>query len=244
MQTTMTTAEQKQGSRRGPERTCARCRQSIDVSRAKKTAGGGGAIRWVVGPEGEVFPDLAARSWGRGAWIHAHPRCLTRLSQSLARSFKSRVVTSDEDAIQRLAQAAEQRAWQLLGSARRRGLLAVGGSEVEEAWQAGRAKLALVARDARAVAETDTVRAAISAGVARVWGDKASLGRLLGRSEVGVVAITDQRLADGVFDAIAMALLASGILGSQPAAIGDEASVPNSNGSGGSTGRNILTEVE
>ena len=56
--------------------------------------------------------------------------------------------------------------------------------------------------------EIASVRAAVPLGKARVWGTKDDLGQLTGRPEVGVLAVLDQRLATGLFGAIAMALLA------------------------------------
>lgn len=247
MEPLMVAARQKESASRRRVRTCARCREPIAARHPGGRQSRGGklgegepsGIRWVLSPEGEVFPDLTGRSWGRGSWLHASPRCLQGVERSLSRSFRSQVKTSDRDAMERLGQAAELRVWQLLGAGKRRRLMAVGGAEVEDAWKSGRAKLLVVAGDARAVAETPAVRSGVTAGIARVWGDKAGLGQVFGRPEVGVVAALDQRLAEDVFDAIAMALLASGTPGSEPAA-SNPVSVPDSKAPDGSEGKKTV----
>lgn len=184
-----------------PVRTCAVCQKEEDPTQL---------VRWVRAPDGSVFPDLRASSWGRGAWVHPTPSCMRRLPQGLARSFRESIGTSAEEATELLAQAGAARVNQLLGAARRQKLALVGSTVVQDAWFRGDAALILVAQDARAAAELACVRAAISEGKAQVWGTKDGLGQLFGRPEVGILAILDQRLATGLFGAIAMALLAPG----------------------------------
>lgn len=187
------------GSRKEPRRTCVVCQKEDAPSEL---------VRFVRSPEGEVFPDLKASSFGRGAWAHPAPGCLKKLPNALARSFRAEVVTSPKDVVERLALAADARVRQLLGAARRQRLITVGADAASEAWFSGKAEMLLVASDARAAAELASVRAAVPLGKVRVWGTKDELGQLTGRPEVGVLAVSDQRLATGLFGAIAMALLA------------------------------------
>lgn len=164
-------------------------------------------VRWVLGPDGEVAPDLSARAFGRGAWVHPSPKCLKRLPESLAKSFRSRVSTSGQRATELLAEAARVHVGRLLGQARRQGLLSEGGTLTEQAFQDGRTASILVAADAARATYKPWLEAAIAAGRARIWGTKDELGKIWGRPEVAVLGILDQRLAKRIFGGIAMALL-------------------------------------
>lgn len=164
-------------------------------------------IRWVRAETGDVVPDLAGGSFGRGAWTHPHPACLKKLQHALARSFKAAVITTTAEALRLLCLGAEHRAGQLLGLSRRRGLIVYGSDACAEAWSRGEIYLLLVATDALSAAKLPFVSQMIAAGQAQGWSTKEAFGRLLGRSEVALVALRDRGLARDLFGAIAMALL-------------------------------------
>ncbi len=178
-------------------RTCASCRKEDVPSEM---------IRWARGDDGAIVPDLAGKSFGRGAWTHPSQKCLKQLQKSLQRSFKASVSTSTEEALLLLREAATHRANQILGLARRRNLLVYGSDATRECWYKGDLFGLLVATDARAAAGASFVAEAIVAGSARAWGKKAQFGLLFGRSEVGVLGVRDRGLAISLFGAIAMAL--------------------------------------
>lgn len=190
------------GTRKKRERTCAACRKTADPGESDPF------IRWVLGEGGTAVPDLRGRSFGRGAYLHRRPECLKHVGASLSRSFKTQVTISDGEALSLLSQAATASVWQLLGAARREGKLAAGATIVEECFRAGQAHLLLVAQDARAAAEISCVSEGLGQGIVRVFGSKEQLGKLVGRPEVGVIAIQEKRLAIALIDAIALALLA------------------------------------
>lgn len=166
-------------------------------------------MRWVLGPEGEVVPDLLGKSFGRGAWTHSSRDCLGALPQALSRSFRQEVRTSRAQLLEHLAEAADHRAVQLLGAARREGRLALGSTPVQAAVKRGDAAAVVVARDAQAAAALPEVERMVRTGQAAAWGTKERLGALCGRPEIAVLAILDGRLAQRLFGAIAMALRAS-----------------------------------
>lgn len=180
------------------ERTCAACRQTDAPDEM---------VRWVCGEAGDVVPDLLGKNFGRGAWLHPRPSCLNRLQSSLARSFKAPVQTTAEQGVELLRQAAANHVRKLAGALRRQNLCAVGGTAAKEAWVEGQAVGIVLASDALSVAREAWLTEAVAAGSVRVWGTKDEWGQLLGRAEVGVLAITEERLAKRVFGAIAMALL-------------------------------------
>lgn len=186
------------GAVRAPERTCAACR---------KVGPPESMVRWVRGEDGSVVPDLKGSGFGRGSWLHPRVQCLAKLVPALSRSFRAPVTTSPEAAVALLRSAGDKRVRDLLGAARRQRKLALGSAAVEDALGRGLAGLLVVAQDARAAAETPGVRRAVAEGRACAWGSKERLGRIVGRPEVGVVAILDDRLAAALFDAIALAHL-------------------------------------
>ncbi len=67
------------------ERTCVGCRQASEPD---------ALVRFVLGLDGEIVPDLAGGAFGRGAWVHPSPECLARAPRSMARSFSAQVKTS------------------------------------------------------------------------------------------------------------------------------------------------------
>lgn len=150
--------------------------------------------------------------------MHARPKCLARLIPALSRSFKAAVITSQEEALRRLTLGAQHRTNQLLASGRRQKLVVFGGDACEEADQRGQLPLIVVATDARAAMAKEYVQRAIVEGRARSWGTKQSLGDFFGRPEVALVGVTDRGLAQRLFGAIAMALLAPASVNSSPTA--------------------------
>ena len=185
------------GGARRPARSCVGCRESTDPE---------GLVRLVIGPEGEVLPDLAGRAHGRGAWVHPRPDCLTQAARrGLARSFREQIRTSPGELWELIRRAADRRVEGLICSAWRARKLELGSDAVREALVADRARLVVVATDARAAAETSWVQQAVVGGRARAWGTKEILGRAAGRAELGVVAVCDEGLAEALSFALEMA---------------------------------------
>lgn len=183
---------------RAPERTCAACRVSGPPE---------SMVRWVRDESGAVYPDLRGSAFGRGAWLHPRVGCLARIVPALSRSFRAPVTTTPEEAVVWLKSAGDKRVRDLLGAARRQRMLALGSDATEDALAKGLACAVLVAQDARAAAETPGVRRAVVEGLACAWGTKERIGQVVGRPEVGVLAILEDRLATALFDAIALAHL-------------------------------------
>jgi len=78
-------------------------------------------VRLALGPDGAVWPDLAARLPGRGAWIKADRALLEaaiakgKLKGALARAFKDAPPTIPDDLPARIAAGLERRALDRLG---------------------------------------------------------------------------------------------------------------------------------
>lgn len=179
-----------------PERTCAGCRE-VDGKSA--------LLRFAFVPElspGEgpqLVPDPRSRLGGRGVSVHPRRACVERAATrgGFARALKSKV---DFDANELCAMAAEQYARRvdgLLLAASRNKRIQLGTDAVRRALALGQVELLVVARDAAGRRDEILARASheeIPNGTV-LFGTKANLGRLFGRSELGVLAILDKGIA-------------------------------------------------
>jgi predicted RNA-binding protein YlxR (DUF448 family) len=152
-------------------------------------------IRLVVSPEGEVAVDLAEGHFGRGAHLHASPRCLAGAPRGLSRSFRRPIAVTPAELAATIVAAANRRAQGLIASAARSQRVQIGAEMAGHAYDSGKAYLLVVARDAAAGASTGPVLRAVAAGEAVAWGTKEELGALVGKSEVAVLGVTSERLA-------------------------------------------------
>ncbi len=192
----------------GPERMCVGC-------------GERGApedfVRIVLGPKTsdetrEIAVDAGTGSFGRGAHLHPRPACVLAAAQrGLQRSFKA-ALTLDGERLTAASLAAcigavfDRRIDGLLGAARRSRRMALGADSVVSASRAGDAHVVVVATDAASAAELTEVRRAVSEGRAVAWGTKERLAAATGGSSrsmgLGVVAVTDNRIARAVREAV------------------------------------------
>ena len=110
-------------------------------------------IRLALGPDGAVWPDLAARLPGRGAWIAPDRAMLEtamrkgKLKGALARAFAASCTIPD-NLPQMIADGLERRALDRLGLELRAGHLIFGSEKLMEWARAGRLHLLLHAGDA------------------------------------------------------------------------------------------------
>lgn len=184
---------------RGPTRTCVGCRESTAPSEL---------VRLVLGPEGQVVPDLAGGAQGRGAWVHARPTCIERAApRGLSKSYKAEVTVTPASLVADLRAAARRRVTSLLGAASGARKLAIGATPVKEELAAGTVCLLVVATDARAAVESREVARAISDGLAVAWGTKAELGAATRRNEAGVIGVLDSGFASALRHGIELCLM-------------------------------------
>ena len=179
-------------------RTCAGCGEAVAPE---------DLVRVVAGPPSE--PDGArplavdllgggGGAGGRGAHVHPTPSCLARACRGgFARSFRCRVVARADELAAQIVASAERRVQGLILGARRAKRVAVGADAAREALAKG-APLVVLAADAGTIATQKDVAAVAGQGKAAVFGRKQSLGALLGRDEVAIVAVLDPGLASEI----------------------------------------------
>jgi predicted RNA-binding protein YlxR (DUF448 family)/ribosomal protein L30E len=105
-------------------------------------------IRFVAGPENELVPDLAAKLPGRGLWLSPERDVVhTALTKGLFAKAARRKLNVPPDLAQRLEALLKRRCLDILGMARRAGLVVAGFDQAKEALTKGSAALRLEASD-------------------------------------------------------------------------------------------------
>jgi len=140
-------------------------------------SGKAGLVRFVVGPDDEVVPDIAGRLPGRGMWVSADRGAIDRAvaRRAFSRGAK-RAVTAPPDLADRVEALLARRVIELVSLARKAGL-AVAGYEKVRGWLAeGRAEVLLQASDGSARGRAKL----------RPPGGPESLIDVLGASELGL----------------------------------------------------------
>jgi len=147
-------------------------------------------VRCVVGPGGEIVPDVAARLPGRGLWLLPRRDIVERAvaKRVFARAARRPVVAPPELA-DRIEALLAGRCRDTLGLARRAGAAVAGFERVSEALRRGDAALLLLARDGARAGHRRMVAAARGTPSAAML-DAAELGGAFGRDAVGFVAVS------------------------------------------------------
>ncbi len=116
---------------------------------ARRPTGPDEAIRFVVGPDGTVVPDLKRNLPGRGCWVTADREHVDKAAKKgmFARALKAQVeVPSDLGAM--VDRLLSRSALGALGLARKAGAVALGATKVEASVRSGAALLVLHAAEA------------------------------------------------------------------------------------------------
>lgn len=185
---------------KGPLRRCIVTRES-----GPKEA----MLRFVLGPDRDVVPDLAGKLPGRGMWLSARADVLERAIKRGAFAKAARgTVHLPPDLAARIEDGLRGRIRDLVGFARRSGQAVCGRESVREWLQAGKAGLLVEASDGSPAERSRLVGRREMPMVAPLPADV--LGSVFARDHAVHVAIAPGRLAE----AIAMeATRLAGILG-------------------------------
>jgi predicted RNA-binding protein YlxR (DUF448 family) len=106
-------------------------------------------LRFVVAPDGEIVPDIAAKLPGRGLWLTPRRDIVERaVAKRLFARAARQPVTVPPGLIDRIETLLAQRCRDELGLARRAGLAVRGFANVREAVRSGHAAVLLGAVDA------------------------------------------------------------------------------------------------
>jgi uncharacterized protein len=162
----------------GPQRTCIATGETGAPDRM---------IRFVVGPEGDVVPDLARRLPGRGLWVKAERAAVERaVAKNLFARAARASVKPAADLAERVERLLLERTLADLSRARRAGRAVAGFVRVEQMVGQRRAGLLVVADEA----DGDGLGKLKASGlpIARL-GDATALGGIFGREQAVYVAV-------------------------------------------------------
>ena len=158
-------------------------------------------VRFVVGPEGNVVPDIAARLPGRGMWVSADRGALQRaVERNLFKKAAQESATAARDLVERTERLLVERMTADLGLARRAGALVFGFDNVARALEAAMPPSVLVeARDGAPDGRRKLLALARSRNVAVDVVDCLDSGEIslaLGRENVIHAALKSGRLSE------------------------------------------------
>lgn len=169
------------------QRSCSACR--VQGARPE-------LLRFVLGPEGELVFDGHGKLPGRGAYTCPDPSCVRRAVErrGFDRSFRRsvRAIGGPQALLARIGEWLQGHALNLLGLARRAGLLHAGGDEVERAIEQGKVKLLVLAVDLspRRGLELQVQAERGEVPVLRI-GTMETLGHAIGRPPTGVLGVAE-----------------------------------------------------
>src|SRR3954464_4721925 len=170
-----------------PERRCIVTREALEKDQL---------IRFVLGPDNAIVPDLSENLPGRGYWVTASRKVLVEAvkKNAFAKAMQAPVKPAP-DLVERVAALIDRQVLDLLGLARRSGSLVTGFEKVDVALRTGKAVLLIEATDAGADGRAKLARHTLP-GV-EIWTPLTAeqLGRAIGRDHAVHVAVGPGGLA-------------------------------------------------
>jgi predicted RNA-binding protein YlxR (DUF448 family) len=172
----------------GPLRRCIATGERLEPNRM---------IRFVVGPEDRLVPDVMAKLPGRGIWVTAAPEALKRaVAKHLFARAARRQITVDPDLPSLVDRLIERQCLDMVGLAKRAGLAVAGFDKVEAMLRKGRIGALVEASDGAADGRDKLRRLAQDAPVVDLL-SAAALAEAMGREGVVVhAAIARGKLAN------------------------------------------------
>jgi len=172
----------------GPLRRCIASGERLDPERM---------IRFVVGPEDRLVPDVAGKLPGRGMWVSADR---AKLSQAIDKRLFARVarrpVKVDADLPELVERLVERQCLDTIGLAKRAGAAVAGFDKVETMLRRGPVGALVEASDGAADGREKLRRLAPGASVVSLF-PAAALAAAMGRDGIVVhIAIARGRLAE------------------------------------------------
>jgi len=159
-----------------------------------------GLIRFVVGPDGAIVPDIAGKLPGRGIWVSADRDALTRAigKKLFSRAAKMQVTVSDTLLADVEAMLAK-RVINLISLARKSGDAITGFEKVKDAATQGRVAVLLQAFDG-SIGQTGKIRPPVGENTHITCLSAQELGVAFGRENVIHAALAAGGLAERVVE--------------------------------------------
>ena len=174
----------------GPERKCLATGETHPKS---------GLVRFVLGPEGQVVPDILGKLPGRGVWVSADRAALEMAVKKklFARGFKA-PVTVAEDLVDRVDAMIARRLVDLISLARKSGAAVAGFEKVKDWLAKDGVRVLIQARDGseRGKSKLSTPEGGTWVG----WLTAEELGMAFGRQTVIHAAVASGGLSQRVVE--------------------------------------------
>jgi predicted RNA-binding protein YlxR (DUF448 family) len=175
----------------GPNRRCIASGESLPVARL---------VRFVVGPDDTIVPDVEGRLPGRGLWLSAKRDMIeTAASKRLFSKAARRNVRVDDSLADTVADLLKRRCLNHLGLARRAGLVAAGAEKVRAQIATGRTAVLFEAADGSPQERSKIAALAPKLPVVDVF-TSSEMGGALGRDAAVHVALLPGRLTATLMD--------------------------------------------
>jgi predicted RNA-binding protein YlxR (DUF448 family) len=159
-------------------------------------------VRFVLSPAHDLLVDYRIKLPGRGAYVCFNAECLDSAvkRRQFQRAFKNQNIQVTVAHLKSdLLIAIEQKIVNLLGMARKSGVLISGSNMVLDVLSSGRLAVVVLAGDVSVGIGNKVAGSAAAKGVpCRRLLDKESLGRMLGKEERSVIALKGGALAESV----------------------------------------------
>jgi predicted RNA-binding protein YlxR (DUF448 family) len=154
-------------------------------------------IRFVVGPDDELFADLEENLPGRGLWVTAHREAveLAQAKKLFAKANKG-PVKAPANLADKVASLLHARCLNTLGLARRAGLVVYGADRVRAAFDLGTAAVLVEASDGSIGERQRFLAMARGKPVVAAFA-RDELAQALGRPDVVHVGLSAGKLTDG-----------------------------------------------
>jgi predicted RNA-binding protein YlxR (DUF448 family) len=157
-------------------------------------------VRFVVGPDAQIVPDVDNRLPGRGLWLSANRDMIeTAASKRLFSKAARSNVTVPANLADMVAELLRRRCLNQLGLARRAGLVTAGGEKVRAQIAAGRVAVLLEAADGSLSERRKFTAQAPTTPVVDAF-TSSELGAALGRDNVIHVALAEGHLTRTFMD--------------------------------------------
>jgi len=171
----------------GPNRRCLVTGESRPVERL---------VRFAIGPDGTVVPDIEGRLPGRGMWLSAERDVVNKaLAKSLFAKAARRSVVAPGDLADRIESLLARRCVELIGMARRAAQIVAGFDQVRAALAETRGGLLIEASDGSGDGRDKLLAMARDVPVVAVLSSE-ELGAAFGRDRFVHVLVAPGRLAD------------------------------------------------
>jgi len=171
----------------GPLRRCIVTRQVLPKE---------SLVRFVIGPAGDVVPDIAGKLPGRGLWVKVERAALAKaVAKNLFAKAARQSVAVPADLVDRTIALLSQRCLDLIGLARRAGQAVCGFEKVRDALGKERVGVLLAAADGAADGRRKLKALAGERATVALF-TAAELSASLGRPNVVHAALAPGRLAE------------------------------------------------